>query len=140
MKALNRLVAIIAALVLAACSGGDTHEKIVDDLNAQMDKLGTAVASVTDKASAEKAVTEIKTVSTEMKAIAERAKKIGDPSKEVQAKLEAKMKTKQEEMVAKMVGAQANLTKAGPEAALILKGGMDEFGATMQEVEKAFKK
>ena len=47
---------------------------------------------VTDKASAEKAVTDIKAVVEEMKKIAARAKALGQPSADVKAKIEAKMK------------------------------------------------
>ncbi|MEK0450636.1 MAG: hypothetical protein RL088_2904 [Verrucomicrobiota bacterium] len=140
IKFITRTSLVVAALALTGCSGGDSHEKVADAVLVQMERMATAVSSVTDKATAEKAVTELKSVGEEMKNLAEKVKAMKDPSAEVQAKIEAKMKAKQEEIQKKMMGMQANLTKAGPEAAAILMGGMAEFGKVMEEAGKAFTK
>lgn len=137
---ITRTSLVVAAVVLSGCSGGDSHEKVADAVLAQMERMATAVSSVTDKASAEKAVAELKSVGEEMKKLAEKAKAMKDPSAEVQAKIDAKMKTKQEEIQKKMMGMQATLAKAGPEAATILMGGLAEFGKVMEEAGKAFSK
>ena len=142
MKTLSRFltqtVLIIATLFITGCSGGDTHEKVADDALKQMDRMVTAVSAVTDKASAEKAVADLKSVGDELKKIAERAKKLGEPSADVKAKVDGKMSAKQAEITQKMMGMQASMMKAGPEAAAILGKGMMEFGATMQETGKMF--
>ncbi len=142
MKTLSRFltqtVLIIATLFITGCSGGDTHEKVADDALKQMDRMVTAVSAVTDKASAEKAVADLKSVGEELKKIAERAKKLGEPSADVKAKVDGKMSAKQAEITQKMMGMQASMMKAGPEAAAILGKGMMEFGATMQETGKMF--
>lgn len=135
---LTQTVLIIATLFITGCSGGDSHEKVADDALKQMDRMVTAVSAVTDKASAEKAVADLKSVGDELKKIAERAKKLGDPSADVRAKIEGKMSAKQTEITQKMMGMQASMLKAGPEAAAILGKGMMEFGATMQETGKMF--
>ena len=142
MKTLSRFltqtVLIIATLFITGCSGGDTHEKVADDALKQMDRMVTAVSAVTDKASAEKAVADLKSVGDELKKIAERAKKLGEPSADVKAKVDGKMSAKQAEITQKMMGMQASMMKAGPEAAAILGKGLMEFGATMQETGKMF--
>lgn len=135
---LTRTVAILAALILAGCSGGDNHEKVVDDVMKQMDRMASAMSSITDKASAEKAVTELKAVAEEMKKLGERAKKLGEPTAEVKTKLEAKMIAKQTEMQKTMAGMQASMTKAGPEAGMVLMKGMAEIAPAMQEAGKLF--
>jgi len=140
IKFITRTSLVVAALVLTGCSGGDSHEKIVDAMIVQIDRMATAVSSVTDKATAEKAAAELKSVGEEMKKIAEKAKGMKDPSAEVQAKIDAKMKAKQEEVQKKMAGIQGTLAKAGPEAAAVLMGGMAEFGKAMEEAGKAFTK
>jgi hypothetical protein len=140
MKTLHGLtVAFFATLTLffAGCSGADNHEKIADDAAAQMEKMANAVASVKDKASAEKAVAEMKAVAEELKKIAARAKAVGKPSAEVKAKIDAKMKPRQQAVEKQMVTAQTNLAAAGPEAAAILQKGMMELGQTMMEVAMA---
>ena len=135
---LTRTVAILAALILVGCSGSDSHEKVVDDVMKQMDRMASAMSSITDKASAEKAVTELKAVAEEMKKLGERAKKLGEPSAEVKTKLEAKMIAKQTEMQKTMAGMQASMTKAGPEAGMVLMKGMAEIAPAMQEAGKLF--
>ena len=42
------------ALAFGGCSGGDSHEKVADDIAMQMDRIAISLSSVADKASAEK--------------------------------------------------------------------------------------
>jgi hypothetical protein len=142
MKSPTGFLAVILAsfaLFFTGCSGGDSHEKVVDDVAKQMDRMATAMSSVTDKATAEKAVAELKNVAQEMKKIGERAKALGQPSADVKAKLEAKMKAKQDEIEKRMAGSQASLMKAGQEAGEILIKGMLEVGPAMEEAGEIFK-
>jgi hypothetical protein len=128
---------VIFTLVLGGCGGGDTHEKIVDEMIVQLDRVGTAASKITDKASAETAIAEMKSAAAEIKKIGERAKKLGDPSAEVQKKLEEKMKVKGQEIQTKMMSGIASAQKAGPEAMAIFGQGMQEFATTMQDAGKA---
>jgi hypothetical protein len=137
MKTLSRFVVAVlatATLFFAGCSGKDTHEKLADDAAAQMDKIATAVASVKDKASAEKAVTEIKAASAEMKKLSDRYNALGAPSAEVKTKVDTKMKAKEEEMKKKM----ANLANMGEEAGGILMAGLIAVTPDMEAAGKTF--
>jgi len=137
---LRLLVTVLSAFTLffSGCSGGDSHEKLADDMSKQVDRMIAAMSSVTDKASAEKAVAEVKSVTEELKKLAARTKALGKPSAETKAKIEAKMKTKQDEVQQKMAASQAAMMKAGPEAMGIMMNGMMELGPAMIEVGKAF--
>lgn len=135
---LARTSLIIVAFIFVGCSGGDNHEKVVDDVFKQMDRMATAMGSVTDKASAEKAVTDLKSVAEEMKKLGERAKKLGEPAAELKTKLEARMTAKQAELQQKMAGMQQSMAKAGPEAGMVLMKGMMEIAPAMEEAGKLF--
>jgi type I site-specific restriction endonuclease len=141
MKNLPRILAALAsilALTFTGCSGGNSHEKVMEAMFAQMDRIATAMGTVTDKASAEKAVTEIKSVTEELKKIAEKAKALGEPTGELKTKLEEKMKAKQAEIQQKMTASMAGLQKAGPEAAEVIMKGMMEIAPAMEAVGKSF--
>lgn len=141
MNLKKRLATLLFAFVSFAFAGSafaDSHEAIVDDAIKQMERMTTALVSVTDKATAEKAVVELKGVGAELKKVAERAKAAGKPTDEVKTKLEAKMKAKEKELEAKMAGLQGSLEKAGVEAATILMKGMEELGPILEEVGKTF--
>jgi hypothetical protein len=141
MKLHTRIFAILCVVLglgFAGCTGADTHEKIVDDTIKQMDRMAVTMGTITDKATAEKAMAELSSVVEEIKKIGARAKALGDPSADVQKKLEEKMKAKTQELQTKLTGAMVSMAKAGPEAAAIVAKGMQEFGAAMQEAGKAF--
>jgi hypothetical protein len=132
------LIALATLLFTAGSALADSHEAVADDAMVQMERMVTALGTVTDKVTAEKAVQQLMDVATELKKIAARAKAVGQPSAEIKAKIEAKMKSKQEDFMKKMVAVQQGIAKAGPEAAAVLQKGMVEFGTAMQEVGKAF--
>ena len=137
---LRPAVTALATLTLffTGCSGGDSHEKLAEDAGKQMDRMATALSSITDKASAEKAMTDMKSVVEDFKKLGTRAKALGQPSADVKAKTDAKMKAKQDEMQQKMMASQANMAKAGPEALGIIMKGMQELAPAMAEVGKIF--
>ena len=141
MKIHLRFLAIaIATLALffTGCSGGDSHEKLADEVGKQMDRMVGAMSSITDKASAEKAMTDMKGVAEELKKLGARAKALGKPSADVNAKIEAKLKAKQDELQQKMMASQAAMMKAGPEAMGIMMKGVQELAPAMAEVGKIF--
>ena len=142
MKTHAKFFAIITsalAIALSGCGGGDTHQKVADDVFKVMERMSNAMGSITDKASAEKAVAEMKTVAGDMKSLGERAKKLGEPSGEVKTELEASMKAKTEELQKKMAGSMMKIAAAGPEAMEVLQAGMKEIGPSMEEAGKLFK-
>ena len=142
MKNHTRLLASIAAsiaLVLSACSAGDSHEKVADDTLKIMERMSTAMTTITDKATAEKAVADMKVIANDMKAISERAKKLGEPSADVKARIDASMKVKAEELQKKMVASMMKVATAGPEAMVVLQEGMKEIAPIMEEAGKTFK-
>jgi hypothetical protein len=132
-------VATILLFSVTAPVFADSHEEVADAAITQMERMVAALATVTDKPTAEKAVTQLMDVAAELKKVAARAKAVGQPTPEVKAKIEAKMKERQTEIMKKMPEVQANLQKAGPEAAQVIQKGMIEFSTAMQEVGKAFK-
>ena len=132
------LFASFALLFTGTTFAADPYETIAEEALVQMDRMANAVLSVTDKATADKAVAELLSVADDLKKIAAKAKGLGQPSDEIKAKIEAKMKAKTEEIQKKMETVPASLAKAGPEAAEVLGKGMEKFGAAMEEVGKAF--
>jgi hypothetical protein len=137
MKTLARFAtALLAAatLFLTGCSGPDSHEKLADDVMAQMEKLANAMSEAKDKATAEKAAADIKAMIPDFKKLGERAKALGKASPEVATKIQAKLKPKQEELSKKMAGAGPG---ASPEAGLALMGAVMELMPHMQEIETA---
>ncbi len=142
MNSFSKLALAFAATIALLVSSNAyavTHEEVADAAMAQMDRMANAVLTITDKATAEKAVLELMSVTEELKKIATGAKGLGEPSKETKDRIMAKMKVKQEEIQTKMKTVPAQIKKAGAEAATVLAKGMEGFGAAMQEVDKAFK-
>ncbi len=142
MKNHTKLLASIAAsiaLVLSACSAGDSHEKVADDTLKIMERMSTAMTTITDKATAEKAVADMKVIANDMKAVSERAKKLGEPSADVKARIDASMKVKAEELQKKMMASMMKVATAGPEAMVVLQEGMKEIAPIMEEAGKTFK-
>ena len=132
-------IAVSIALVLSACSAGDSHEKVADDTLKVMERMSTAMTSITDKATAEKAVADMKVIANDMKAISERAKKLGEPSADVKARIDASMKAKADELQKKMMAGMMKVATAGPEAMAVLQAGMKEIAPIMEEAGKTFK-
>ncbi|MHC5066489.1 MAG: hypothetical protein ACYTG5_21245 [Planctomycetota bacterium] len=71
----------LALLSLPAC-GGDSHEAAAEDMVASLQRMGDTMGEITDKASAEARLDEIKAIISEMKAIAERVKALGETTAE----------------------------------------------------------
>ena len=96
------------------------------------------VSAVTDKASAEQAVAELKVIAANLKKAQSRASTLGKPGAGRRAKLAAQMKSKDAELRKRLADSQATLQKAGPEATGILIEGMKELAPTMDELEALF--
>jgi hypothetical protein len=107
-------------------------------MSVQMDRMAIAMGSVADKASAEKAVADMKSIVGEMKRIAARAKTLSQPGPELRAKLDAKLKAKEADLEQSLAGSQATLVKAGPEAAGIIMKGLMELAPAIDEVSGLF--
>ena len=137
----NILASLTAAfaLLLVGCSGGDSHKKVADDAVHVMERVATAMSSISDKASAEKAVGEIKSAVADFKKLAERAKKLGDPTPEVKAKIEASMKAQGEVLQKTMMASMGKLVAAGPEALAVLQAALKDLSPAMEEAGKMFK-
>jgi hypothetical protein len=137
MKLRSGILAFVfaaCALVLGGCGGGDSHEQVADDIAMQMDRLATAITAVHDKASAERAVSDMKAIVEEMRKIEARAKALGEPSAESRAKLNAKMKAKEAELQKRFAGSQAALMKAGAEATGIITKGLKELAPSLDRL------
>ncbi len=130
------LLALACLLPISALA--DSAEAIADDAIVQMDRMATALLTVKDKESAEKAVTELMAIAGDLKKIAARAKTAATPTPEEKAKVLAKMQAKSLEIKNRLGQAKEQLAKAGLEAAAVLGKGMMEFGRAMQEVGQAF--
>lgn len=138
MKLFSSLIAALT-LVFAGCSGGDTHQKVADDVVHVMEHMATAMSSISDKASAEKAVADMRAAVADMKKLSERWKKLGEPTREVRTKIEAEFRPKGEKLGKAMVESMMQMVKAGPEALAILQAGMKELKPAMDEAGKMFK-
>ena len=137
----NFLTSLTAALALAlsGCTGGDSHKKVADDAVHVMERVATAMSSISDKASAERAVVEMKAAVADFKKLSERAKKLGDPTPEVKAKIEAEMKAQGEVLQKTMMASMGKLAAAGPEALAVLQAALKELLPAMEEAGKMFK-
>lgn len=129
----------VVALFLSGCSPSDTHEKVLDDAATQLDKLAKTLASVTDKASAEKAAKDMRAIAEDLKKTAARAQALGQPTVDVKAKIDSKMRVI-EGKFSQLVEAQAPRIKAlPPEVTAAFTEAAGEFQPAWQEVATAFK-
>jgi hypothetical protein len=142
MKFPIRLLAPLCAacaLFLTGCSPSDTHEKVLDDIAVQLDKLAKIPASVTDKSSAEKAAKDMKPIADELSKTAKRAQALGEPTADLKAKLDSKMRVVLGKF-SQMTEAQAAAVKKwSPEVTEAFSAGSADVDKAFQEVAKAFK-
>ncbi len=136
MRLLTALCAAVA-LFVSGCSSSDSHEKVLDDAAAQLDKLAKTLDGVTDKASAEKAAKEMKSIADELKKVAVRAQALGQPPVDVKAKIENKMGAIAAKFAEKMEAQGAKKTLP-PEATQAFADSAKDVLPTMQEVAAAF--
>lgn len=95
-------------LVFSGC-GADTHEKIANDMISEMKNLVAVLENLKSPEDVEAAKPKIKKIAERLKAIKKRADKIGDPSEEVQKKLEEKFKKEMAEMGPKLMAAMLTM-------------------------------
>lgn len=83
---------LATVLGLAACGGGNTHEALAKESVAVMEDFGDSLAKITDKASAEKHVSELERLVSRMNDIQARMEKLGEPSEATSTEMEKMMK------------------------------------------------
>jgi phage terminase large subunit-like protein len=119
----------VGLLSMTGC-GGQSHEAITDSMMTSMDKFADILASVKDEASAKAAVSQLDNLTASVKELAEKAKALGDPPKEIQTKIEEKMKAKQSELQQKMNASMMNLM-SNPALMQIITPALTKFAEAM---------
>ena len=127
------LASVFLATLVVSCSG-DTHEKIVDDTLTQMEEVATVIEGVKDKESAEAAAKKLEGMVGTFEKLAERMKEIGDPDEKTEKELEAKMETRMKELQEKMTAAMMSAASKDPAVISILQAPMEKIGKAMEEV------
>lgn len=139
LSKLTVMSSVAIAMLFTSCGKKDTPESVTDELLGEFDNLVTALESVKDKESAEKAAKEIDTIGDDFLAIAKRLDALPEPSedekKALDEKMDKAMDAKQKKMGEAMKGAMSN-----PETAKIIMEAMKGFGEKMESAEKTFKK
>lgn len=130
---------VAIAMLFASCGKKDTPDSVTDELLNEFDNLITALESVEDKESAEKAAKKIDTIGDDFLAIAKRLDALPEPSDEEKEKLDKKMDDAMESKQKKLGEAMKGLM-SDPEAAKIIMEAMKGFGKKMDSAEKTFKK
>lgn len=117
----------------------DTAESLTDEIADEFNKLSDALKSIEDKESAEAAAEKINEVGKSMVALAKRAEEIAEPSEEKKKELDAKM---EERMKVFQKDLRPIMTKMmqKPEVAQIVMGAMEKFTEQMEEAEAGFQK
>lgn len=143
MKFSLRLLAPLCAAValfLSGCSSGDDHDKVLDDAAAQYDRMAKALASVTDKASAEKAGKEMKSIAEELKKTATRAQALGEPPVDVKAKVENKMRAIEAKWSQTLEAQRARVKALPADVTEAFKKASDDAAPAWLDTAAAFKK
>lgn len=143
MKTTLSKLAVMSSLAIAmlftSCGKKDTPDSVTDELLGEFDNLITALESVKDKESAEKAAKKIDTIGDDFLAIAKRLEALPEPSDAEKEKLDKKMDDAMESKQKKLGEAMKGLM-SDPEAAKIIMEAMKGFGKKMDSAEKTFKK
>jgi cytochrome c556 len=91
-------LALVFSLFLGVSGCKRNHESVIKDSMTSMKELVDVLKNVKDEDSAKAAVSKIESIAKDMKALSEEAKKMGEPSKEVNADLEKKYKADMEKI------------------------------------------
>jgi len=111
---------------LTGCSGGDTPEKLGQDMVANMKEMGAILTSITDEASAKAAVPKIEAVRAKMRGCRDRAEKLPKPDAATEEKLGAAMQAGMMEAMTSIGAAQARLASQ-PELLAIIEPAMQNM-------------
>lgn len=113
---------VMAMLMLVGVSGCKRdHESVIKDTVSCMKQLASVLKDVKDEASAKSAVSKIEGIAKEMKTLQEEAKKMGEPSKEVNAELEKKFKSDMEKVTKDLDTEMMRIMKDEKMATIIMK-------------------
>jgi len=112
------------AVALAGCGKGpDTHAQIASDVAAQLQVVTNAIATVTDKASAEAAGKKITDAAGEIDKVAARMKKLPKPTQQEDTAIRSEMKPKMEAIRTQMQSSMTRL-QGKADALTALQGPM----------------
>ncbi len=111
-RALSVCLISLGLLSVVGCgASGNPHENLANRGMAIMDQTVATFASIKDEASAKAAMPKLEKFGEQMKALAEEGRKLGEPSAELKAKIEAMTKTKSAEFQAKMTEFTMNMMR-----------------------------
>ena len=97
------LLLTLVSLTFVAC--GDSHESLMNDSFDQMEKLASILEKVDANSNPDDVKAQLQSVADEMEDIKKRMKEIGEPSKDLQEKLEKSMKERGEKIMSRMMAA-----------------------------------
>ena len=124
-RRLSRIcVTMMAAVALAGCGkGADTHAKIASDVAVQLQAASDAIATVSDKASAEAAGKKITDAADQIDKVAVRMKKLPKPTEQEDTAIRSEMKPKMEAIRTQMQSSMIRL-QGKADALTALQGPM----------------
>jgi hypothetical protein len=125
-RSLTLSFALVTLLGLTAC-GGDSHEALADESVSLMQDLGNTLAKITDKASAEAHVGELKTIVSKMSEVQARLEAMGEPSGEAEAELAEKYESRMGAAMQAM-GQQMMRISANPEIMQVVDPVLQKIG------------
>lgn len=119
----------LAVVFLAGCGAAvNPQEQLATKIMASMDDVANIFSTIKDEKSAEAAKVRLEALSSTMNSLTEQAKKLGDPSPELKAKLEAQMEAKAKVMQDKMMEF-AKVAMTNPKILEIIGPVMQKMGS-----------
>lgn len=97
------LLLTLVSLTFVSC--GDSHESLMEDSFDQMEKLADVLEKVDSNTKSADLKAKLQPIADEMKEIKKRMDAMGEPSKELQEKLEKSMKERGEKAMSRMAAA-----------------------------------
>ncbi|HMS15684.1 MAG TPA: hypothetical protein PKA37_02515 [Planctomycetota bacterium] len=97
------LLLTLVSLTFVAC--GDSHESLMNDSFDQMEKLADVLEKVDANTKPEDLKAKVQPIADELKDIKKRMEAMGEPSKELQEKLEKSLKERGEKAMSRMMAA-----------------------------------